>query len=354
MLNIQKLEELITHSGYLVNKYFTFENMCFFLELVSTKNGERFLLYIPSKYNFQVLENYSPYVYPVKQVTVNPGEEFASPNFYGNTPVELSAQKEENFDEHLESKYKQEIVLGDIMASDALELKSTLRQIKRLKFSIQTISYKIAIMYRNYLCVVRRDDTVECYYIKGYPRDNMNRRFMIVSDLEIFYSKGDIMLEEIVEVRDQICALLERNQDMHVQVVDIMSEGKKIISKVSGSFFEMKTQYNDYINRLMTALHRLTIGEESVITKLNELSSQKTNADAKGIYSDMELSKKRQHLEEELKKIIELKQKSITTLVAVREKREDAILTIDKALFDMNTQLHHLQKSIKQLSSYVE
>ena len=64
-LSLNKLEQLLAHTGLLIKKIFIIGDLCVYIELLSTRNAEICMLYIPSKYEIKInrKEIYISYIF---------------------------------------------------------------------------------------------------------------------------------------------------------------------------------------------------------------------------------------------------------------------------------------------------
>ena len=170
-LSTAKLEKLLSLKGFIPNKYFVMHGICMYIEIISITNADIFLLYIPSKYKFTVKKDRN--VFKVKYVDIDGNENNTADDFAGeldeysveNTYREIDVgmipkSNGDNIAPHLEENYKRAITLKDISSDDSREIKDIVRQLKRLRFCVQNVKYKISIVYKNYICSIKRDDSI--------------------------------------------------------------------------------------------------------------------------------------------------------------------------------------------------
>ena len=335
-LSVDKLIDLLNSKGFLINKYFILDGLCFYLEIFSIKTAEVFLLYIPSKYEFEISKKMSS-VYKIKYINMessdNVMDEYANENqepedVYGDMNVELSPDKEK-IEEHLENNYKHAIDLKDISDEDTNTLKAIYRQTKRLKNCVQNLKYKIGIGYKNYLCGIRRDDTISCFLIKHMERIDKKKLYVIV-DLETFYEKEDKLLEDVFVIRETIYNVLKRNQGMHSRVINKMLQNKKDIALIpkqaEQKMFEYDSISKDYEKMLTTML----TSEKKLLNDIKIVDSH----DNTGLQSDIERAHTKSRLEKELDNVNSVKGEIMTNILSIREKQENCLLNIDKIMFD--------------------
>ena len=173
-LSFNKLEKLLTRKGLIPKKFFIMHGFIVYIEVLSIENADSFMLYIPSKYEIAI--GLGDDVFKVKYIDVTedghiPGDYAGEPdNFdldkeYDCDDIDLSPglRSKGNLADHLEEKYNHPVSLKDNNKSDDIkQLREVFRQLRRLKFCTQSLKYKIAINFNNYLCCIRRDDTYEC------------------------------------------------------------------------------------------------------------------------------------------------------------------------------------------------
>ena len=57
---------------------------------------------------------------------------------------------------HLEESYNHPLSLKDMSKEDKTNLREIFRQLRRLRFCVQNLKYKLCIVYKGYLCCIRR------------------------------------------------------------------------------------------------------------------------------------------------------------------------------------------------------
>lgn len=345
-LSISKLEELLSSKGYVIDKYFIMDKYCFYLQILSIHTSELFLLYIPSKYNFEVEGDN---VYKIKYINIS------SPT-YGSNPNAIDIQDtygiqnydilEEKVEEHLESNYKHGIELSDISKDDTEIIKSIFRQMKRLKYSVQNLKYKLAIFYKNYICAIRRDDSIDCFFVKNYERDEA-KKLLIVADLETLYEKIDTVRDDIRVVKENIFHVLERNYGLHGKVIDKIIQNKKDMTKIPEKVLEKNRKYSSMILKLENSLNIVLERESKYIENLQNLENSESD-----IHNDINKFREISNLREELKKIEILKIEISKNILSLRERKENTILNIDKIMFDNTVMLDSIFKNFGKLKEY--
>ena len=354
-LSLAKLENLLVSKGFVVINYFELDEACFYIELFAVKTADTFLMYIPSKYNFPITNGTNSF--KIKYLDIdnadNVPDEYAVKqddvdieDIYGNTNIELSADKK-NMEEELENNYKRPISLRDISGNDTLTLKAIHRQLRRFKYCVQNLKYKLAVIYKNYICAIRRDDSIDFFSVKNYPR-NDSKKLMIIIDLETFYDSNENLLNDIQIVRESIYKLLEKNQGTQARMISKILENKKDVIVMPQELQRKKVRYNKMTRELFVMLNTVTDAENKISEQLEALN---TKYQESSLENDINKAHERDKLEKELDNINRIKSDIGKNILVLREKRENKILSIDKLSFDNAVMLDVILKNFSKLKS---
>ena len=354
-LSLAKLENLLVSKGFVVINYFELDEACFYIELFAVKTADTFLMYIPSKYTFRITNGTNSF--KIKYLDIdnadNVPDEYAVKqddvdieDIYGNTNIELSADKK-NMEEELENNYKRPISLRDISGNDTLTLKAIHRQLRRFKYCVQNLKYKLAVMYKNYICAIRRDDSIDFFSVKNYPR-NDSKKLMIIIDLETFYDSNENLVNDIQIVRESIYKLLEKNQGTQTRMISKILENKKDVIVMPQELQRKKVRYNKMTRELFVMLNIMTDAENKITEQLEALN---TKYQESTLENDINKAHEKDKLEKELDNINRIKSDIGKNILVLREKRENKILSIDKLSFDNAVMLDVILKNFSKLKS---
>ena len=350
-LSISKLEEFLGGKGFAVSKIFTLEGYCFYIEIMSLLTSDIFLLYIPSKYDIR--PDNRDAVYKLKYLDMSraasitdeyagPPDDMAIAEAYDAHPdVHSDGDAVEN---RLEKNYRHAISLKDVSSEDIVDVKAIYRQLKRLKYCVQNLDYKLAILHRNYLCVIRRTNEVECLSAKGHRRGDY-KRLLVVVDLETFYSKGEKVSDDVKTVRESIYKVLEKNQSAHERMIDRLSESKKDITSIPAAVSMKVRKYESLTMELEDMLRVMSVAEKDVQARVDSLDK----GVVPGLQGDISKVHRRSQLEREMERVVSLKGDIIRSLVSLREKSDDSVLAIDKIMFDNNVMFDAMIRNFARL-----
>jgi hypothetical protein len=355
-LSLNKLRKILYEKGFITKKMYKIKGNCNFIEIISILSGDMFMLYVPSKYKFRVDEE----CHKMKLIELNneDREEIAneyaeSPNqdrmedIYDEIELETDYNKKniDNIEKLLEGKYKKPIHLKDLNVEDSYDVKCIFRQLRRLKYCVQSIRYKLVLKYKKYLCVLHLDDTIECFYIKSIPAVDQ-RKIMVTMDLELFYENFDNLTEEIAQVKTGISKVLDKNHENHSKTLQKMLDKKETIIQVTNQLFIKKNELRKYIHHFQKLLNDMNASEKTNKKRLDNLN-YKNN----GTNSNLTISQQKRTITEEIKKNYRLKDEIIDNILNVQNKEEHVSLIIDKILFDNTVMLDRIFKNLNDLSN---
>lgn len=343
-LSISKLQKFLNDRELQIKNLFVLDNYLFYVELLSLKSSDTFFLYIPSKYDIVVDDKEH---YKMKYIDISNSEHVADEygeNKEDDTENILLSTDKENIEEHLQNNYKKTIPIGEISEEDVKELKAIHRQIKRLKNCVENIKYKICISYKNYICTIRRDNTIDFFTIKNFSRKNYKKLFVIL-DLETLYENNEDFIGDIQTVKKSICRVLERNQNHHTYLLDTLMNIKVDIPE---RHEKNKIRYDYLIAELENMLKIMSKAEEKEMENLHKLNEEKEN----GLQNDIARVHRKSQIEKELMKIEDIKNEIIKNINIIREKRENTILNVDNILFDNTVMFDSMLKNFAKLKQF--
>jgi hypothetical protein len=357
-LSIKKLEQLLNTKGYILHKYLTVDKYCTYIHIVSTTDDINFLLYIPSKYEFKMETSRNVYALEdidLKSSKTTTEEYTGSPdetkleNEYEEIDLETKLGKDINISDRLEDGYKRDISLNDISKEDTKDINDIYRQLTRLGYCVKNIKYKLGIMYKNYICVIRRDDTLDCYYIKNWNKKNSRQLFIIV-DLETLFEQLDTVKDNIQTVLQGIYKVLNKNQNSHQKTLrKFLDEKTDII--LSTEIAQHKTEeYTNYINELEIILKSICESEKTNKINIKNIHEKYNNLSNKSLQTDIEKSHLIAAHEKTLEITLQNKKDTMSIIKEIRTKRDDNLLNIDKILFDNQVMLHEIIKNFESLT----
>jgi len=354
-LSITKLKKLLSYKGLVPVKYFHMGGVCVYVEILSMNNADSILLYIPSKYKFPVDKTSSSNVYKLVYVDINDAEtspdnfageldEYIIENTYGGNNINI--KKDENFAVQLESNYKRAIQLKNVSNENHKELKDTYRQLKRLRFCVQDTPYKICIYFKNFLCSIQRDNSVEIYRIKKFKGDAQKKLF-ISTDLEHLYGNMDSILLNIADLKKGIYHILDKNHFSHTYTLKRLLEEKNDIVQLSNDSYTKKSEYETSLEESKILLKNLNNKEKKLKHSLAQIKNKFSSGN--NLNYDINYSHQLSQIENEIRNIEKVKSELIDIILELRLKSENAMLNVDKIMFDNTVMIDLVLKNFEKL-----
>lgn len=358
-LSTSKLEKMLALKGFVPTHYYIMHGIIVYMEIISITDADTFLLYIPSKYKFSPPRDGN--VFKIKYIDIEESkdntvddyagepDEHVIENTYREIDVGISPTlKGHNIAPQLEENYKRSITLKDISSEDSKELKDIFRQLKRLRFCVQNVKYKIAIVYKNFLCSIKRDDSIECYIIKnlnGKPK----KKLYVTADLELLYEKMDSLMLNMDTIRKGLYHIMDKNHFTHSRTLQRLLEEKTSLIEFSDNSYAKKVEYEKYLKDSSNMLTAINKSEKNILEKIYELNEKYNNPNLKGLHNDIEKSHIISKLNKELSDIQKIKEDIVRTIFELKTKRDDTMLTVDKIMFDNNVMVECVLRNFEDL-----
>ena len=361
-LSFSKLEKLLVNNGFAIRKIFTIDNYCVYIELLCNSTADVIMLYIPSKYNIKSpsLDITWPLTYididesgDIPESYTEEKDNFDLEQQYDEVTmnIEINLDKQKNIEDHLEESYNHPVSLKDINKSDKTVLREIFRQLRRLKFCVQNVKYKLCIIYHTYICCLRRDETFECFYVKGQKFPQKNRKLVITFDLETLYNKLDSISIDVKTIKEGIYKVLDKNHLKNTHSLFSILQFKETLINSAEKYTKKKQEFTQYIMKFEKLLQDMNLAEQQTLEKLSKLDKQYGHDNSiKGLHSDIEKSHIKSKYETDIDNIDRLKKEITTKILDIKLQRETLSLQIDKICFDNIVMLDSVRKNFELLS----
>lgn len=357
-LSLSKLERFLESKNFITKSFFNYEDRCIFVEVININTTDTLFIYINSAYELDASKKKS--VFDLKYLDTSDGNfEDDIKDKYAKEPddidieknyeeINLTESKRENIEEFLEDNYKSELTIREVNNKDIVRIKELTRQLKRLKFCVQSINYKLLVVYKSYICVINRHNEIDLYEIKGYDGDD-TRVLHVMIDLENLYDTINTVSSDISTIRSGVYNIFEKNQKKQIlSFQSLMTEGQSIFSFIQ-NFTTKKTQYEEYLKKLYLMNDTVIQSEKEILDKIANI--RENNSSRAGIHSDIQSSHSISKYEVELNSLKSTKHKIIKNIFNIRNKLDDMILYTDKIFFDNVVMLDTIIKNINSLDT---
>lgn len=359
--SFNKLENFLSSKGFFPQNIFTIDSYCVYIEIFNIYNAETILLYIPSKFNIKAERGN---IFKINYIDMEQDDNIVTKYTDEKSNKEIKENYEEisldnntningNIEDNLNENYNKNIELKNINSNDKSILKDIFRQLTRFKQLTHNIKYKTSILYKNYLCSIKKDETIECYYISNYLLNKNFRKLYITIDLKTFYEKIDILLDDIKVLKNSMYKILNQNQIKHSKLLHDMLQNKDKLLQYSGMISKKKEYYETYIGELESMLKKLNENELEM-NKERLLLNNKNDHGVKGMHSDIEKSHVLYKIDEKLEKLVDLRHELTEDIIKTRNEQEILVIEIDKILYDNSVMLNEIIKNFDSICSIIE
>ena len=357
-LSINKLEKLLSKKSMIVKSVYSIGGLCVYLDVMNLNTGETLFLYIPSKYEIPAEH---PNVHKLHYLEVD--EDGSIPSDYAEQPEDeeiadkydeinvnnTDVKNQRDIEQYLTSNYDCPVSLENSTKEDISEIKEIFRQLRRLKFCVKNVNYKLCIVYKYYFCCIKRDGSYECYSVENLNMTN-RRRIIVTTDLESMYTQLNTIDKDVVSIRRGIYKVLDRNQHKHVSHLQKMMDYKANFSTLSVGVIDQKKKYKEYLNKLEKMLANISATEKNVIAEIEAINEKyKGVLGIKTLHNDIEKNNLIHKKEEELRSITQIKQEIISNIQKIKLNLESLSLKIDQICFDNIVMLDTIIKNFESL-----
>lgn len=355
-LSIYKLDNFLLEKGFTPLKYYTLENVCIYIDVLSVETAEIFLLYIPSKYTFSVEKHKACYSLEELEMDENDLENYeghVDNKYIENIYKEIYLESEDaifegNLAKKLETNYKQEIKLKDFIQEDIVEVKNNIRQLKRLRFCTHNIQYKTSIFYKNYICCITRSDDISVYVVSN--KQTKAKKFMrVIIDLEVMYSDFTSIHVNIRNVKIEIEKILEKNHISNTKILQkLLNRGDDLVG-ISGYCYKKKKEYGIELDRFNKKFQELNNLEIEILTKITAINEKYKNSG--GLNQDIEKSHQLSDLNKKISEIRVSKEQIVKDMSEIKTKKDNATLEIDKIMFNNTVLIESVLRNLKKIQN---
>jgi len=356
LLTIEKIQHFAAHNGFEIHKIFTKDSYCVLIELMMIHTVDFILLRIPHKYKFQIPSQVQ--TYPL--VEVGNSDTLEDINEYTQIPESFIASSYSDMDaiiqlpqtnrnlsisDHLNTTYKQNVILDTMQSVDQAQVKEIHRQLSRLKYCIQGMSYDLAILHSTTLEVLNDQKQIAIYHCTSLPHTTPYKLYVVVS-FKFFYDKIGIIEQECSAIFEGIYNILENNQKTHQTNINSLIQRQGNIASSVDQIQSSKTEFDQYTKQYLSLLDELYINKKDKEANLEQMMGQKQDH----IHYEMKQAHRIQKAEKELQDMTKIQADLVNTICNLKGKRQTMILQVDTILFDNIVMLDKIFKNFEQIS----
>jgi hypothetical protein len=350
-LSLSKLEDFIKSLGYIPKRYFTVHESLSYIEVVGVRNSITFLMYIPSKYTIKMRTDEN--VFSMTYIDVS--DDGNRVGDYADEPSGMKMEDayasidtgvENDIVDVLEKTYKNSMKLdNDNINKDLTDI---FRQLRRYRYCVKEIPYKLCIIYKSYMCCIRRDNTFEGFKIDNYNIGS-SRQLVWYIDLDSIYDVASTISDDLTKIQDIFDQILNRNQTIQTEILKKMMVIRSDVSVISESLMYKKNVLKEHLDLLKEMLKRMDDEEHKTIEQILSIKETYDMSKTKTLHTDMEHTRFITVLEEKINNVNSIKHEIIRLKLEIQSKYDNINLSIDKIMFDNSVMFDTIFKNFEKL-----
>ena len=360
-ISLNKFENFIESKGMIIKKIFTISGEIVYIETFNINNSEIVHIYIPSKYVMKT--DNRPNIYKLKYIEISEDdndlikkEKRDIEDQYNQIDIDDDddiVKDNKELEKNMIDNYNKQITLESLKKEDKDNIKDIMYQLSRLKLCVQNIKYKLTILYKNYLCSIKRDNTIECYVIKHFPKSN-ELRIYVSTDLENLYININNISNDVKKIKNGIYKVMNKNQIKHNAILIDLLQKKDKLALYSDNITKKKSELDQYILQLEELLKKININQAETYNKINSIKDKYLqDSSTKGFHNDVQMTHEISIEQKKLENINSAKEEILKNIINLRIKQEHLTLMIDKILFDKSVMLNTIILNLNNLSNLI-
>jgi len=347
-LSMQKLCYFLKLHHFTIQKIFTYESLCYLVEVLTPIHVNSIMIYIPPEFHFEPMSLSN--VYPLSAPIPVPST-FSSPQniseYYHEIDIHTHIPKvhKSGVDKHLEDMYKKNVHMTTTTENDTKVLQNMSKQLDRLKYSISGMPYRWVILYKKYIGMNTFNDTIDIRSVDHYTSQK-HRSLSVMIDLRVFHDKIDSVVSEVNQLVGGLYKVLNGNQSTHLMNIRRLLDSRDSCISTLERLTNVKQQYIDYINKFSTLLEEINVSEANVELELDIVNRTPSTT----IHSDIKKNHQKSKLEASHMRLTKTKDKITAALQDMRIKNNDTTLLVDNLLFENIIMLDELFQNMTRLA----
>ena len=356
-LSLDKLHRLLIEKGFAPVTHFYYQDLCRYIEVVSSESAEHFLLTISSRYDIAAKDGDTGYTIKYLEVDSNG----RIPEKYASLPdnIEMSQMYDEidlsqelGQDDDIESKlldgYKKNIPLKDSVDGNITDLRDIFNQLKRIGNCFSGLQYRAAIFHKVWLSVLTSDNEIECYYIKNYTPDTA-RKFLITIDLENFLQNFAKVASDVEQINQGISRILDKNINNHAKHLYATMQNIPTLATIIQKVQTKRNNYAALLANFSALLETSKIKEKDLKSQIDSIML--TKGDGRNIYGDMDRARLKAGIDREIEKVSKAREEILGSIMRIKARDRNLVLVADKILFENTVMLNTVNKNLYFLNN---
>jgi hypothetical protein len=339
-ISLHKLEKYLSKNEMIPNNFFIDKNgFCVYIEVFTMKNNNSFLLYVPAKYKVTI--QYKTNVFTINRHKIDEDGDLleqltdkssVKSTESGYTEITMTNHLgDTNIRNNTEDRYNRPIRISE---KETATMKGIYRQTRRLGMCMQGTKYGICVMSSSHMYCIHNNNGINGYSVNSEEQKHRYRKFFVVVDLELLYSKVKNIVSDVGDIKGSISDVLSRNFSTHVNTITTSFPGYDIRKRETAVNSKIK-EYKTRLSEVEKTLISIVVKETSLLEKRMDVEDSLKLNTKTILNRDMERTKHLRIYDTQLIEIVNNKKELFRNIVSLKIKLDHVILISDDILFDV-------------------
>lgn len=341
-LTYTQIESKFASEGIIISRVYVNEGTVVFLELLFIQMAETCFIYVSSRHDVKApsQSTTNTIIADVEDIDVDPEGSITGDltgavqkDSFNYPELTLNGDLATN---KLSQHYNNPIKLGPSRDIVKEELKQIFRQVIRLRQCVNSLDYKFVIVYKEFLCALRYDNDLQCFWVKKGQSKSSGTRLVVYIELESMIEKINSVKTDIASVREGLITTLKKNELHHIESLKNLLRSKIQVPEKMACIIARKERLYEHIEELYRMLDKLSDSEYVYSNKYRSAKSEKQIESIRAKFD----------------KIKVLKQQIIANILNCKSQYDELILSIDRICFDNSIMIDAVTKNFENLNKY--
>ena len=330
-LSIIKLNELLRKQKFEIVRYFTFNDVCMFVETRSLLNGEKLMVYIQSDYEFKLAyDNNRVFKIEYHEIEDTVSSDLTEERYKPlSLDLELKTGNNVGLNKQLLEQYN--IPLNVETTKNYNKILLVLNnQLKRLKLSLSDVKYKCLITNGHYIACLQRDNRIDDFFIPDFAYSYKNQLYLTI-DLKSCIEKMNTLHDDIKQIHKGLFAVFNKNVKLNLQHLHKMIEEAPLqLQKLNQKHITIR-KYKEMVRKFTRILPKV---DDKIRKYEQDYQDLSVNNSGKNILQDMNISHRKNALNKLIQKEKNRRKDILSNVEKLQEIIDHIIISLDITLFE--------------------
>ena len=253
----------------------------------------------------------------------------------------------------IDEGYDKTIDFDKITNENKNDIQIIWKQLKRLKYSVRNLKFKIIISEGKFFCFISRNNDIECCIKKKYDGPNYpKKKFYLSTDLETLYEQGKFMFKKQKKIFEAIYKILNDTYVINFRNLNNLLSQSGDINHFSSLITSTLNNLNQNINKLNKFLEIMNKADNKIREQINSIDETTSSTYQFGnINSEIFNQNKKDKLIVEKKEIGNIRVDIIKNLFKFNKQKMNVALSIDSIYYENQLYLLEISKNFSKLKN---